>query len=94
MFNKHFRFASTFLLLALISRANTAGAQEINSKTKPIEKVLIAVPLPPNSPIRIEEVKIGDIITSFRNQTVKSEQSDWLRDLSFKVRRSSGIDKL
>jgi hypothetical protein len=86
MFKKHFNLAVIFLLIVLISGVYTAVAQEINSKTESSEKVLTAEPLSPNSPVRIEEVKVGDIVTSFSNQPVIITQTDWLKNLTFKVK--------
>lgn len=86
MSKKYFKSSVIFLLIVLISGAYTAEAQEINSETESSEKVLTAEPLSPDSPVRIEEVKVGGIVTGFSNQPVTITQSDWLKNLTFKVK--------
>ncbi len=86
MFEKYLSLAATFCLFVLLGSVFQTNAQGINSKVESTEKVITAEPLSPNSPVIIEEVKVGDIVASFSDQPVKIDQSNWLRDLTFKVR--------
>lgn len=86
MFKRHFRFSLIFLLLALIVTADSTSAQTINSNNESTLKVIKSTSRWLNTPLRIEEVKVGSLVVEFSEKPVIIEQSDWLKNLSFKVR--------